>query len=189
MIYVQFTNDCLSRGYSSCFASAGFRALVDNGDLMWSHDVCKLLSITLDEYVAFYLCLPPLYSVTSEAEIDESSDNREEMEEVKTLLQQWHLRLVFLIYDPQGTGKLLISDLKHLVADMVHVRDHVDDLVGKLVAVGKGDESDDIGGFTVNDLSSAESLEILKANHCSIQTLLDPSSSTNAVRRFEQFHM
>lgn len=168
---VQFANDCLSRGHSSHFARAGFRILVDNGDMLWDHDVCKLQSITMDEYVAFRLCLPPHYPPDGWAEECPAS---EDILTVKDLLRQWHLRLVFYSYDSCGSGGgLLPADVSRLATDLAHQQENVHSLA-TLMTPFLNDET----RLTLEGLSCKEMSGVLEARHCSLFTLLAPSPPT-----------
>lgn len=178
----QFTNDCLSRGYSARFASAGFRLLVDNGDLIWDNEVCRLLSITLEEYVAFRLCLPPFYPPPL-ASVDDVLS--EDMCRVQDILQRWHHRLILYMYDKDGTGSLQQSELRNLVTDMVHADQHVDEVMRKLCPNGINPADT---GFFVEDLSKHESISVLHSHHCSLLSLLNPRSMIYSTRRFVHSH-
>ena len=160
---------------------------MDNGDLLWDQDVCKLLSITMEEYVAFWLCLPPHYSPSGDDEGDEkeTSDTSKDKQAIKEIIHRWHLRLVFYMYDKEGSGSLLKSDLLNLVSDLVQLDDHVGDLVGQLCGGGSSSSASESTSFTIDDLSKKECSEVLDAHHCSLSTLLHPTPLTNTSTRFE----
>lgn len=172
----------MARGHTANFAAAGFRILVDNGDILWDNEVCRLMSITLDEYVVFRLCLPPHYPPAVPA-MNEGEELliSEDMAKVKEIIQQWHHRLIFYMYDGDGSGSLQVPDLKNLVSDLMQVTTHVDDLVLQLCP---SSSSSSHVRFTVEDLSNEKSLEVLDDNNCSLSNLLDPKLTTTYSRRY-----
>lgn len=174
----------------------------------------------MEEYVAFRLCLPPHFpspspvstvSAITAVVTDEEQEKEEEEHEaeklaqntvvsesedmlaVKEILRQWHLRLVFYMYDTEGTGRLLLSDLKHLVSDLVQEENHTDHLVGQICVAStlpsystssSFNPSAEASSFSIDDLSKKASLDVFDANHCSLSKFLAPNSLTNTTIRF-----